>query len=234
MRILATLPARGGSKGVPQKNIYPLAGKPLIEYTLDSLKICNTPMTVAVSSDSNQILNVAKQCYCDIITIPRPEQFSGDNSTTEDVIIHALEFLEHYHRLEFDCVLTLQPTSPFRSPETIEAFINAFSTNSTIDAQITLHEDYSDFWIKMQNDSFRRLFPYAPRRRQERKPLYIENSCMYITNTEALKTVKSVLGTSCSGFIISGAETIDINTMEDMEYATFICMNRHKDTHALV
>lgn len=218
MSILTVIPARGGSKGIPRKNIYPLNGKPLLLYTIDALQACNAEMFIMVSTDSEEIGRVAKTRG--IYVIDRPSNIASDTASTESVLLHALDYMSSKKNRDFDYVLTAQPTSPFRKPATIDSFIDEFFKKKDIfNAQLTLHEDFTDFWIKNDKNEFQRLYPNAPRRRQERKPLYIENSCLYITKSSILRETNSILGSKCTGYIIDSKEALDINEMKDIELA---------------
>jgi CMP-N-acetylneuraminic acid synthetase len=225
MSILAVIPARGGSKGIPRKNIYPLNGKPLLLYTIDVLQSCNTELFIAVSTDSEEISNIAKERG--VYTINRPSEIASDTAKTESALLHALDYLNTREGLYFDYILTVQPTSPFRTSSTIDAFISEFiKKKEQFNAQLTLHEDFTDFWIKNDKNEFERLNPKASRRRQERKPLYAENSCLYITDTKILRETNSVLGSKCAGFIINAEEALDINEMKDIELAEVLLQKR--------
>ena len=219
-RYLTVIPARGGSKGIPLKNIYPINGKPLLEFTIEAAIKAKVNGEIAVSSDSDQILEVASR-YESIKLIKRPDDISNDVSSTEASLIHALEYMYKQYGYTYDSVITLQPTSPLRRPETIISFVQNYEAMSdTYDAQLTLTRSSSDFWIK-KGEAYQRLFPEAPRRRQEREPLYIENSAIYVTKTEALIQQYSVLGSNVNGFVIDEIEGIDINEFNDIKLAEF-------------
>lgn len=216
MEILALIPARGGSKGIPKKNIYPLLGKPLIEYTIEELRKCTTKMTIAVSTDSEEIKKVVNK-YRGVIVIDRPSEIAGDNATTESAMLHALDHFATVRKKSFDCILLLQATSPLRKSKTIDKFIHSYmAKRPEYDAQLTLAPDTTDFWIQNADGEFSRLFPNAPRRRQNRKPLYAENSCIYITDVDALRRTSSIMGTHCAGFIMDCEEGLDINNRQDL------------------
>jgi CMP-N-acetylneuraminic acid synthetase len=225
MTILTVIPARGGSKGIPKKNIYPLNGKPLLLYTIEALRACKNKMFILVSTDSNEIADIAKENG--IYTIERPEAFSTDTASTESVLLHALDYMRRNEHREFEYVITAQPTTPFRKSSTIDNFIDEFKKKKYVyNAQLTLHNDYTDFWIRKGVDTFERLYHNAPRRRQERNPLYAENSYLYITESQVLEKTKSILGTKCAGFIIEGYEILDINEMANMEMAEYLLKQR--------
>lgn len=217
MNILVVIPARGGSKGIPLKNIFPLLGKPLLVYTLETVLAAELPNTdIVVSTDSEAIKNVALQ-FKGIDVVDRPKDLAGDCASTEDALLHAIQKLEN--KKHYDAVLTLQPTSPLRRVETLCTFIKAYEVNAyKYDALLSLTESRSDFWICKEGE-YRRLNPEAPRRRQDRKPLYVENSAYYITDVESLKETHSILGKHPGGFVIPEIEGIDINEPVDLKIA---------------
>ena len=228
MKYLVVIPARGGSKGIPHKNIYPLLGKPLLEYTIES--ICNVEFDgdVVVSTDEGAIADVASRNE-KVIVIRRPKEISGDFASTEDALIHALKYMEENKGKAYDAIVTLQPTPPLRTSSTIQKFLETYEkTADKYDAMLTLSEDRSDFWIKKDDGSFGRLFPEAPRRRQERNPLYVENSAVYVTKKESLLEYHSVLGRNVNGFVIDPVEGIDINEFSDIVLAESMLQKREK------
>ena len=217
MQKLIVIPARGGSKGIPGKNIYPVDGKPLLGYTLEFIQKANiSDADVVVSTDSDEIKKVARQ-YEGITIIDRPENISGDTASTEAALLHALDYMGEMKNKEYDYVITLQATSPLREIDTLKKIIDEYERKyPEYDALLSLNENRSDFWHKTSIDSFEPLFKNASRRRQEREPLYVENSAYYITDVKALRATGSVLGTSVNGYLISDIEAVDINEMIDI------------------
>lgn len=220
MKYLIVVPARGGSKGIPKKNIYPLVGKPLLSYTLEVIQRAGLADTdVAVSTDSEEIAEVARS-FSGVEVVHRPAEIAGDCASTEAALLHALDVMQERYGVKYDAVLTLQPTSPLRQPETLKQFIKTYEEQKDrYDAILSLHEDRSDFWVKKGDGVFDRRDPAAPRRRQEREPLYVENSAYYITSVAALRETHSVLGNRVNGFVISDREGIDINEPVDLVIA---------------
>lgn len=220
MNKLIVIPARGGSKGIPKKNIYPLNGKPLLSYTIELVINSNLSNTdVVVSTDAHDIKQIA-QSYSNIYVVDRPAELSGDKASTEDTLLHAIFFMESYLKKTYDTVITLQPTSPLRQVKTLQNFVKQFENDyPKYDALLSLSEDRTDFWVYNNQKCYERLYPNAPRRRQERVPLFKENSAYYITAVESLKLTHSVLGTNPNGFIISEIEGIDINEPVDLVIA---------------
>lgn len=216
MKYLIVIPARGGSKGIPLKNIYPVAGKPLITYTLDVLNQIQFDGDIVVSTDSKQIKEIVK-ATSDIELIERPDDISGDTASTEAALIHALREMEKRKNCHYDAVVTLQATSPLRKAKTIEECMHQFEKDQEkYDALLTLTETREDYWIKKRGKEYCRLAPQAPRRRQEREPLYIENSAIYITKRNSLLETNSVLGYHVNGYVIPEKEGVDINGLLDI------------------
>lgn len=226
MKYLVVIPARGGSKGIPRKNIFPLAGKPLLEYAIECICDVQFDGDVVVSTDDELIADVASR-YNKVTVIRRPKEISGDTASTEAALIHALGIMEENTGQTYDAVITLQPTSPLRTSETIQKFLKAYEKAADrYDAMLTLSEDRSDFWIKKEDGSYGRLFPEAPRRRQEREPLYVENSAIYVTRKESLLESRSVLGNNVNGYVIDPVEGIDINEISDIALAETVLQMR--------
>lgn len=216
MRYLIVIPARGGSKGIPLKNIYPLNGKPLLMYSLEMITQVDFDGDVVVSTDSEQIKEVALSVP-GIEVVDRPEDISGDKASTESALLHALQVMEARKNCHYDAVITLQATSPLRTPQMVKACMERYERDrDKYDALLTLTETRIDYWIKEGNEKYRRLYPDAPRRRQDRDPIYIENSAVYITDSKSLQETGSVLGYCVNGYVIPEREGVDINEPVDI------------------
>lgn len=174
MNKLIVVPARGGSKGIKDKNIYPLLGKPLLYYTLDVIvSALLVDVDTVVSTDSKKICELAS-VYDWVNILERPEAIASDTSPMESVLIHSINEMQKIKNKKYDAVITLQPTSPLRTKETLIKFVNEYEKNCTkFDSLISLHENRVDFWHKVDG-CYERLCKSAPRRRQERIPLYEE------------------------------------------------------------
>ena len=229
MRYLVVIPARGGSKGIPHKNIYKIAGKPLLEYAIESMSGVAYDGDLVVSTDDDKIAEVAAK-HEEVIVVKRPDEISNDTAKTEDALIHALQYMRDNYNKEYDAVVTLQPTSPLRTGETIQKFFENYELNiEKFDALLTLSEDRSDFWTKKEDGNYGRLFPNAPRRRQEREPLYVENSAIYVTSKESLLETNSVLGYHVNGFVIDVKEAVDINEFSDIALAESLLLEKERE-----
>jgi CMP-N,N'-diacetyllegionaminic acid synthase len=223
MRILAIIPARGGSKGVPFKNIKILNGKPLLAYTSE-IALQSTYLTdVILSSDDFQIIEVAKQWGIQVPFI-RPEELAQDTTPTIDVIIHALEWYDKQD-ISFDAVCVLQVTSPFRTvaflDDAIQKFI-ASNCDSLVSVQKVPHE-YNPHWtFEVNSEGNLKITTGEEKiigRRQELPIAYHRDGSIYITKTEVLLHQHSLYGKKIT-FIESPPEFyINIDTLQDWEKA---------------
>ena len=214
---IVVIPARAGSKRIPKKNIYPLLGKPLLNYILEKIEFLEWKKMTYVSSDSYEIGKFAIDK--NILFHKRPEKYSLDNSSTESVILNILDTFHSEKLPKF--VITLPPTSPLLQSSSIINALEHFEKNfENYDSLISVTKTKMDVW-HYKNNQFKRLFPDAPRSQQEREPLFEENSAIYITKTQALIQSNSILGEKVLPFEISQKEAIDINTIDDIKLAEF-------------
>jgi CMP-N,N'-diacetyllegionaminic acid synthase len=216
--IIVVIPARGGSKRVVGKNLRPLAGIPLVVRAVKAALKAGIASAVIVSTESLEIAEAAERSGARIML--RPTELAADTATTEGVLLHALDVLTAEGVVP-DWVMTLPPTSPFRKASTIAAFAaEAEKRPDDQDCLMSVTEDRGDFWLKGNKDgAIVRLFPDAPRRQQNREPLYEENSALYLTKTAALRKTGSILGNRVRGLPIDPLEAFDINTEIDFRIA---------------
>lgn len=215
--MLVVVPARGGSKRVPRKNIALLGGRPLLAIALDAIRRAGILPETVVSTEDADIAAVARAEGCRVVD--RPENLAADAAATEAVLLHALE-LTKSDGWQAEWVMTLPPTSPFRRAETIRDFIaRARSAPEDVDCLMSVTENRGDFWRQNPAGDWQRLFPSAPRRQQEREPLYEENSAIYVTRVSALIATGSILGRKTQGIPIDVREAFDINTPADLQLA---------------
>ena len=215
MIFLAIIPARGGSKSVPLKNIKPLCGKPLLAYTIEVAQSCPALNRLIVSTDHDKIARMAQDLACEVMM--RPSELATDEASTEEALIHVLDSLSQKEGYHPDVVLVLEPTSPLRTAETINKCIKILE-NCDADSVIGVVETHSNYG-QILNDRFQFFFPNQPRRRQDRKPIYKESSTIYGIRTEVLKRKKSVLGDRLYPLIVPKIEAIDINDALDFDLA---------------
>lgn len=224
MKILVVVPARGGSKRIPHKNIALLGGKPLLCYTLEAIHEARVGNWVIVSTEDAQIAAVATAN--DTRILHRPADLCVDNASTESVLLHVLETIRE-EGCDPNWIMTLPPTSPFRTAASIRQCVDMLSNlPNDVDCLMSVTENRGDFWLFDTEGNFRRLFPNAPRRQQDRQPLFEENSAIYLTRVAALEKTGSILGAKVTGMPISAAEGLDINTPEDLRLAEAVIAQR--------
>jgi len=222
--LIIVIPARGGSKRLPRKNIRPLRGKPLLAYTIEAALEAAISAPLIVSTDDDEISMVAQEYGAEVIM--RPRELAADDSPTEATLCHALDAKER-EGAQADWVMTLSPTSPFRTGQTICSFYEAaISGGKCIDCYMSVTEDRGDFWRLNADGLAERLFPDAPRQQQSREPLYEENSAIYVTRVAALRRTGSILGESVVPIALDPLEALDINTAHDFWIAESLMLNR--------
>lgn len=232
MRILAVIPARGGSKGVPGKNIKLLNGKPLLGYTAEIALQSRQFTEVVVSTEDEQIREVAKSLGIKVPFI-RPMALAQDNTPTIDVIIHALEWFESQN-IFFDAVCLLQVTSPFRTLEFLDKAIKKFKASgcdSLVSVQRVPHE-YNPHWtFEVDAEGNLKIATGETEiisRRQQLPTAYHRDGSIYITKTEVLLQQNSLYGKS-TAFLESDAEFyVNIDTMQDWEKVEEMIQNKPK------
>ena len=212
---VAVVPARGGSKAIPHKNIVDLGGKPLLAWTLATAsKVPYLDRTI-VSSDHQEILSVADRFGA--TPLRRPAALAEDAIPTAPVLLHVADVLAAEGK-EPDYLVTLEPTSPFRRPETvIRAIERAIAEGA--DTVVSGVEDRGYFWVPGEGGTFRQLDPSAPRRRQDRTPYYREGGTVYVTRTAFLRETGSMASGKMIFLPVAEEEGIDINTPLDLVYA---------------
>lgn len=213
-KVIGVIPARGGSKGVPKKNIKPLMGKPLIAYTIEEAKRSKYLDRIVISTDDLEIAEICEELGSGVVM--RPSEFATDTAPTELVLIHVLETLARSD-YEPDVVVTLEPTSPLRTHQLIDKCIETLWQTGA-DSVISVKETRACFGT-LTEGRFDYLVKGQRRRRQERSPLYEESSTVYVTRTETLLKHKSVLGERLYAVLVDEDEAIDINTPLDFVIA---------------
>ena len=217
-KILGIIPARGGSKGIPKKNINNLNGKPLIFYTINESKNSNYLTSFLVSTDDCEIEKISLSFGAKVIM--RPKNLALDNSPTEECLIHAINYLKD-EGFRYDYVVILEPTSPFRKFETIDKCIKKIVDNNA-ESLLTIYETKECVGEIDNFGNYTPLQKNQPRRRQDRKPLYVESSTIYVVKTDYLLKNKTIVTKKWLSFIIDKREAVDINSYEDLAYAEFL------------
>ena len=218
-RILALIPARGGSKGIPHKNITPLAGKPLIQYSIDAAKQSRYVDYVFVSTDDAEIADIAKKNGSNVPFL-RPKELASDTAKTIDAVLHAIETLREADET-FDSLVLLQPTSPLRTAEDIDGAIETFYAGGR-KAVVSVNEvDDHPILIRTieQTDDGKRLKPLlqvnSTVRRQDMPPFYRVNGSIYINPIEEINRDTS-FNDNPIPFVMEKDHSIDIDEPIDL------------------
>jgi len=211
--ILAIIPARGGSKGVPRKNIRQIGGKPLIAYTIIAAKASNYVDRVILSSDDVEISEVALRHGCDV-PFKRASILSTDTATSAGVIMDALVQCPGY-----DYLLLLQPTSPLRTSEDIDGCIEACLAHDA-SACVTVSEVKESPFLMYRLGRDQTMTPILPSvrldaRRQDLESIYSLNGAVYFAKSDWYFEHKSFLGPSTIAYIMPASRSIDLDTEED-------------------
>ncbi|MDR0138028.1 acylneuraminate cytidylyltransferase family protein [Metabacillus idriensis] len=219
-RILAIIPARGGSKGVPGKNIRPLAGKPLLAWTIEEAKKSRYIDRLVLSSEDSEIIEAARRYGCEVPFI-RPKELALDQSSNAEVILHSLQHLDGY-----DWVMQLQPTSPFRSANDIDQCIE-HCIKKMADACISVTgTEKSPFWMYFmdQEAKLKKVIDSnkIAMNRQELPDVFSVNGAIYLAKCDWFKRNKSFLSKETIGFKMPKERSLDIDTEWDFRIATLI------------
>jgi CMP-N,N'-diacetyllegionaminic acid synthase len=212
--ICAIIPARGGSKGIPKKNIIDFCGKPLIAWSILQLKSCSLIGEVFVSSDDDEIIDIS--CRYGAKAIHRPKELATDFSTTEEALLHAVSIIEK--NMDIDSVVFLQATSPLREKKDIEGALTEFS-NQKVDSLFSAAR-LEDFFIwEKTHDGFTSMnYDYKNRiRRQDVEIQYVENGSIYIFKPSILKKYNNRLGGRIGIYEMEFWKTWEIDSIEDKE-----------------
>jgi len=223
MKILGIIPARGGSKGVPGKNIKMLAGKPLLQYTTDIALQCDLLEKVIVSSDDDTIIQVALSLG---VSAPfkRPSDLAEDTSSSLSVIQHTLKFFKDMS-IEFDAVCLLQVTSPMRSLEFLNAALKKFNESNT-DSLVSVREvphEYNPHWTFTCNENEHLKVATGEKeivgRRQDLPKAFHRDGSIYITKTAVILDNNSLYGKTTTYIENKESSFVNIDNLEDWQKA---------------
>lgn len=220
-KILVLIPARGGSKGIKNKNIVDLCGRPLIAYSIEAAKKSKYIDEIIVSTDSARIAEVAQEFGANVPFL-RPDYLATDTATTLDVVIHAVEHMNKKEK-RFDTLVLLQPTAPLRDENDIDKAVEMFFQYNEKSLVSVSEVDDNPLLIRTIDETGR-LIPLLNRsstcRRQDMPIFYRVNGCIYINNIEELNESTS-LNDNQLAFIMSKEHSVDIDEMKDLCVAGF-------------
>ncbi len=219
-RSVAVIPARGGSKGLVNKNIYPVAGKPLLAWSILQAKAAEGIIEVFVSTDSPLIADVAIEYGARVID--RPPHLATDTSSSEAALHHALEEIERRHQMPSDRVVFLQATSPLRLPGDIDNALQLFVSECADSLMSVTRPDDLTLWEKRTTGWESVNFDFRNRAmRQDRPQQYIENGSIYIVSRDVLERVKNRIGAKLSVYCMEFWQTWEIDTIEEIDLIEF-------------
>lgn len=214
-RVLGLVPARGGSRGIPGKNLVPLGGRPLIAWTADAAAGSRYLDRVILSSDDEGILAAGREAGLEV-PFARPASLARDDTPAIDVVLHALDNLDE----AFDLLVLLQPTSPLRLPEDIDACIERVAAGAPCCVSVT-EPGHSPAWMFTLGEGGRmaRLIPEMalPARRQELPPVYALNGAVYVAEVGWLRAHRSFVRDGTVGHPMAADRSVDLD--DDLDLA---------------
>jgi len=219
MRFLAVIPARSGSKGVPKKNIKLLGGKPLIHYTIEAAMEVFEESDICVSSDGQDIIDVAAQTGLNI-PFKRPRDLARDNSGSHEVLLHALEYYERNGH-SYDAIVMLQPTSPLRTSRHILEALDLFSLD--VDMVVSVTETKSNPYYVLYEENNKGYLNKSKKgnylRRQDCPKVWEFNGAVYVINVNSIR--ENWIGgySKIIKYVMDEFSSIDIDTEFDFTFA---------------
>ena len=221
MKLLFVIPARGGSKGIPGKNIKPLNGKPLIYYSIDLARLFTGDENICVSSDSAEIIDCVEQIGLNVPFI-RPFDIATDTSGTYEVLQHAVKYYIS-KGIKYDALILLQPTSPFRKKKHLNESLALFSEH--LDMVVSVKESKANPYYNLFEENKEGLLNISKgngqyNRRQDVPSVYEYNGSIYIINAKSLQSKNSFREfTAVRKYLMEDPYSIDLDTLDDWDYA---------------
>ncbi len=224
MKVLGVIVARAGSKGIPGKNLKKINGKPLIQYSIEAAQNSKKLTDFIVSTDGEDISIFAKSIGANVPFL-RPNDLSDDVISPIYAVLHALKFMSTQGK-EYDAIMMLQPTAPFRASEDIDGAISLLeSTQADSVISVVDVESYHPARMKFLEGD-RLIDPpfceaYENQRRQELTPMFIRNGAIYLTKRQILEN-ESFKGKDCRAWVMPWNRSINLDTFEDILYAEWL------------
>lgn len=230
-KILGVIPARGGSKGIKNKNLHNLNGKPLISYTIEAAKKSKLITDFIVSTDCLEIKRVSESYGANVPFI-RPKHLSDDKALAVPTIQHAVSFCETFNKSKYDYIVMLQPTAPLRTYEDIDNSLFKL-INEGGDGIISIVDVDNYHPVKMKTIKNDRLFDFIDSGlenppRQSLPPIFIVNGAVYATKRDVFMTNNTFKGKICLPYIMPKNSSINIDSVEDFVVAEYF-LKKNKD-----
>ena len=224
MKPLVIIPARGGSKGIPGKNSKLLGGKPLIQYTIEAALEAFPAERIVVSTDDEKIREIAESCGISVPTL-RPDHLATDTASSYEVILHCIE--ENKDHLDFDVIVLLQPTSPFRQGIHIREAMELYDIN--LDMVVSVDEadqnPYYSLFEENEDGYLRKSKEGNYTRRQDCPKVYAYNGAIYVMNRESLEKNAINEFTNIRKYVMDKKYSVDLDTPFDWKLAEFMLLN---------
>ena len=218
MKIISIIPARGGSKGLPKKNILELAGKPLIAWTIESSLKSKYISKTIVSSDCDEILNISSKYGWEILK--RPDELARDTTPTEPVVEHILQNIKDLGNYSY--LVLLQPTSPLRDEKDIDEAISKLIQEKDATALISVKEIDNKILkaFKINNNGYlegisNNKYPFM--RRQDLPKVFMPNGAIYIISINEFLKTKRLFSDNAISYLMNEEKSLDIDTIDDFE-----------------
>ena len=220
MNPLIIIPARGGSKGIPRKNIKPLNGKPLIYYTIDTARSIIGDENICVSTDDDEIVAVVEE-YGLKVPFKRPDELASDTAGTYEVLLHALDYYENLGN-RFDAIVLLQNTSPFRTADHVREALQLYTPD--VDMVVSVKESSANPYYNLFEDDNEGYLQISKGnggifRRQDAPKVYEYNGAIYIMRPEVLKTTHMHSIRRRVKYVMDERSSFDLDTMFDWNMA---------------
>ncbi len=231
MKFLAVIPARGGSKGIPRKNLYPLAGKPLIQYTLEAASESHRLDYILLSSDDQEIIEFCQSFEGVDCDYKRPAPLGSDTTPMVDTVIHGVEWLQNKKNIMADYIMILQPTSPLRTAGDIDVAIEQCQQEN-LDSLVSVNEmiehPYECLYPLEKGWSYLRKPDISVSRRQDyRESFFYINGAIYIRKTTSLCQDKQLIDHGKSSiYTMPFKRSIDIDSLDNLAFAEAILRQR--------
>lgn len=220
--VLAIIPARGGSKRLPRKNIKELCGKPLIAWSIEQTKFCSDIDRIVVSTEDWEIGKVAKK-YGAEVPFMRPAELASDTALPIDAIFHAINWLKEHENYQSEYILLLQPTSPLRIAKDIEGAIQALKDKDARAVVSVCETDHHPWWSNTLPEKGNMKDFIRPdilnKRRQELPVFYLVNGAIYLADTDYLHQYNGFLGPDTFAYKMLKERSIDIDSELDFKLA---------------
>lgn len=235
MGILGLIPARGGSKGVPRKNIQLVGGKPLIAWTWAAARAATSLTRLLVSTDDPEIAALARAAGVEV-PFMRPAELASDTTLAIEVVLHALDYLATTENYRPAAVLWLQPTSPLRTTADIEAAVALFKAQAADSVVSVCPVEHQHPMLLKRIEAGGRLRPWLddpapPQRRQEMPPVFALNGAIYLTRCEVLLEQGTFHPDRTFAYVMPPERSLDVDTPWDLYLADLILTEQAEREH---